>query len=740
MRRIATPLGVLVLAAWAIFAAFDAGPPPTLGTATAQDAPASLDYDHVEIPFFTDWIASGHADLNSESFVHWQGDDPPLVPERCATCHSSAGHADFLGLDGSAFGSVDQPAEAGVLQCTTCHNEVNATRTEITMPSGVVVTGLGSEVSCMTCHQGRASGLSVAEAVEGFEPDEVMADQGFINIHYAASAATNLGSDGMGGFQYEGQIYDGRFEHVESANTCQSCHDPHSLEIKVESCASCHRGVETIDDVRDIRMRGSAVDYDGDGNTRTGIATEIDNLRYLLMDALQAYATDVIGAPIVYDSSAYPYWFVDTNGDGMSSPDEANFGNQYRSWTPRLLQAAYNYQAVYKDPGGYAHNPKYQIQLLHDSIMDLASAMGEGSMAIERPASTDATLAQASYDHSDTLALLPALDTSMLDLIHRNDAGHFDVTSEAWRHWDEDGAVPARCSTCHSADGLPFVAEHGVQIEQEIAGGMKCTTCHVAEDDFDMIAMEEVTFPSGASLTFGTDGDNLCATCHQGRASKVSVDARIGDVDDDVISDALGFINIHYAPSAATIMGGDAMGGYEYAGKTYVGTWGHDDYDVAATCTSCHSAHSGTVNVAGNCADCHDGVATVDDIRMLREYVGDYDGDGVETGTYYEIANLTDMVYEAMQAYSRDVIGTTVVYDSHAYPYFFADENDDGEADGRYATWTPRLMRAAYNYQYASKDYGGYVHNGQYMIQLLHDTLEDLGVDVSNLDRPDEPF
>ena len=40
--------------------------------------------------------------------------------------------------------------------------------------------------------------------------------------------------------------------------------------------------------------------------------------------------------------------------------------NRYRSWTPRLLKAAYNYQVVSKDPGAYTHNPTYALQLLHD--------------------------------------------------------------------------------------------------------------------------------------------------------------------------------------------------------------------------------------------------------------------------------------------------------------------------------------------------------------------------------------
>ena len=54
-----------------------------------------------------------------------------------------------------------------------------------------------------------------------------------------------------------------------------------------------------------------------------------------------------------------------------ATPDEANYGNKYASWTPRLLKAAYNYQVTLKDLGGYAHGGKYMIQLLFDSTADL---------------------------------------------------------------------------------------------------------------------------------------------------------------------------------------------------------------------------------------------------------------------------------------------------------------------------------------------------------------------------------
>lgn len=60
--------------------------------------------------------------------------------------------------------------------------------------------------------------------------------------------------------------------------------------------------------------------------------------------------------------------------------------------------------------------------------------------------------------------------------------------------------------------------------------------------------------------------------------------------------------------------------------------------------------------------------------------------------------------------------------------------------DNRYQSWTPRLLKAAYNYQVATKDPGGYVHNPRYMLQIMYDSLQDLSqqveVDMSGMARP----
>lgn len=161
-----------------------------------------------------------------------------------------------------------------------------------------------------------------------------------------------------------------RFTHVRSITQCIDCHDPHSLEIEVQSCVRCH-GTE---DLRAIRT--SMVDYDGDGHTDSGIYAEISALSRTLREAIDTYSINIIQTEIAY-VDRFPY-FVHAEGS-------EDAGTTYTSWTPRLLRAAYNYKFVTSDPGAYAHNPHYAIQLLHDSITDLGGAMGHHYPIGERP-------------------------------------------------------------------------------------------------------------------------------------------------------------------------------------------------------------------------------------------------------------------------------------------------------------------------------------------------------------------
>jgi hypothetical protein len=154
----------------------------------------------------------------------------------------------------------------------------------------------------MQCHQGRSSTVQVAAAIEEAgltgDPDTISEELGFINIHYYAAAATRLGTEAKGGFEYEGKSYDARFDHVAGYDSCQDCHNPHTLELKVEECSVCHTDVASAEDLENIRMQGSLVDYDGDGDVSESIQAELDGMRAMLLQAIRAYASEVSGTAI----------------------------------------------------------------------------------------------------------------------------------------------------------------------------------------------------------------------------------------------------------------------------------------------------------------------------------------------------------------------------------------------------------------------------------------------------------
>ncbi|HEY6020602.1 MAG TPA: hypothetical protein VIY48_12145, partial [Candidatus Paceibacterota bacterium] len=466
-KRMLVLAGVCLLVAVVLVACAPKAGPTAAATETAVPQPT------VEVPFLESFLGSGHADAKAEAFNHWNtpaaGATAAAVPATCAKCHTSAGFQDFV-----ANGKVtaDVPAPAGTLGCVTCHNPAAMALTSVTFPSGKVVeTSEEGEARCMTCHQGRESKTSVDKQITDFnatDADKVPApikdattgkdrNFGFLNVHYFAAGATLYGSQAEGGYQYDGKSYDPKFRHVEGYDTCIGCHDQHATQVRVNDCAKCHEGVKTVDDLKNNRENGSLVDYNGNGDIKEGIYYELKGLQDILYGSIQAYATEVAGAPIVYDAATYPYFLAaDANGQVLKDDKGAAVG--YKNWTPRLLKAAFNYQVSSKDPGAFAHNAKYIMELLYDSVDDLNGK-------ISKP-----------------------VDMTKLA---RDDAGHFAGDTEPFRHWDEEGEVAAGCAKCHSATGLPeylanggteVVTKSGVQITgvvaQPIANGFACSTCH----------------------------------------------------------------------------------------------------------------------------------------------------------------------------------------------------------------------------------------------------------------------
>jgi hypothetical protein len=748
------------------------------------------------VPYYDEWYNSPHNDSTAEAFTHWDEDADQDIEASCAKCHSTPGFEDFLGEDGSAAGTVESDAPIGTtVECIACHNDSALVYSEVTFPSGAVIDGLGREAVCMTCHQGRESTESVDDKIAAANPpddDTVMPDVGFINVHYYPAAATRYGGEVDGGYTYSDKIYDVLFKHVPGLERCQDCHDQHTLEIRLDVCADCHN-VTTKNDLYAIRSESSRViDYDGDGDMVEGIFHEIDTLRDKLLQAMQAYATEVIGQPLAYEEHTYPYWFKDTNGDGVADPTEAVFPNRYTTFTARLLKASYNFQYATKDPGGFAHNGKFVIQILHDSIEDVNGA-------ISTPVDMSAAV--------------------------RNDHGHFDATSEAFRHWDEDGEVQAACAKCHSASaGFEEFLTYATATAQEIANGFDCAVCHTTFDTFETRRITQVTFPPvpGGRTTPAIPGSvptddplvqsNMCITCHQGRVSKKTIDDAITNwiaagKPAYPTSGSLGFQNVHYLSAAADVFGTEAQVAYEYtrnygaitivpwvngtayavgtlvsnAGRTYQcitagtsdvdpgsgpkttglniadgtvrwKTWYSNKFPHAApgsntnNCVFCHSPSETKHTFLPNdnidtCKICHSGLTNdVSVIRLNRPH--DYDGDGNTTEKLNdEVQGLAARLLTAIQAYAT-THGGPIAYDGHAYPYFFKDLNANGIVDPNeavssngYRNYDEKLLPACHNYQQTQKEPGAWAHSVDYVAQCCYDGIADLGGNLAGLTR-----
>jgi len=722
LKKLLVLIGVMLVVAVALAAC--GGAATTAPTAAATEAPV-VAVALPETPYLAEWQGSAHNNVTGEQFRHWDdvAANPDGVPTTCAKCHTSTGYQDFLGLDGSEAGKVDAAVPAAnsqSIQCVACHNAGTISKTTVVFPSGVEIKA-GDDVRCMECHQGRESKVSIDKTIalfgENVDVDAVPAavkdangkdvSLGFKNIHYFAAAATLYGGMTHGGYEYEGKAYDSKNTHVAGFDSCTGCHDPHTLKVRVEKCAECHEGVATVDDLKNVRMVSSTPDYDGDGNAEEGMFYEIEGLQTILLAEIQKYALAKGGAEIKYDAATYPYFM---GADGKAYP----------SWTPRLLKAAYNYQVSIKDPGAFAHGNKYIVQLLFDSISDLGG------------------------------------DTSKLA---RTDAKHFAGDTMPFRDWDlnADGSpnyiVPFGCVKCHTAQGLPtFLADGGTTVvtsngststtgvqSMPSANGFMCTTCHNGAAFPERLAVASVVFPSGKTVSLGgkdadgkfvADDGNLCISCHMGRESTSSMNAALRGKDLDKVDAGVRFKNIHYLAAGATLFGGDVQGAYQYEGKVYLGQNMHASKDGKMNkCQDCHDVH-GLKPKVESCETCHD---TKDPTAIRGDATPDYDGDGnVTEGIKGEVDTLAEALFAEMQTYAA-ANGGEIKYDGAAYPYFFG-------ADGKqYATWTPRLVKAAFNYQYSQKDPGAFVHNPKYVIQFLIDSIEDLGGKVSTYTRPEVP-
>ena len=313
----------------------------------------------------------GHFNRSGGAFHDW--DKEKEVPAACARCHGANSVPEYL-KEGKT--TATQHVKNG-FACTNCHADMVTYErhkvAKVTFASGINVdTGKNDANLCMTCHQGRESTASVNKAIAGKDMDKPDPAINFVHVHYYPAGATVYGTEAKVAYEYAGKSYAGRFAHMPNVSTCTGCHQPHTGELKVDRCGGCHDGINTVADVTRIRMLSKG-DFDGNGKEE-GMGREVETMKAELYVAIQTYAKNVGGTPIAFTKAAFPYWHADTNGNGRIDPEEVKPANKYPAYTPRLLQAVYNYTFALRDTGAAYHNGSYVLQILYDSLESLAAS------------------------------------------------------------------------------------------------------------------------------------------------------------------------------------------------------------------------------------------------------------------------------------------------------------------------------------------------------------------------------
>ena len=264
------------------------------------------------------------------------------------------------------------PSTPNGLECYTCHatfapDYLVSIPAKTWLPDGTTVNLPGNDNLCANCHIGRASKTTLEATLAKGGP------LAFVNIHYLAAAGSREGTLAKIGYEYPGKTYAGRLNH-QGGVQCTSCHDPiqsnHTFQIADvfgQRCQLCHADQTRAEDIRLVHL----LDYDGDGDTTESLKSEVDGMAARLLTAMRAQTAN----GICYQADTYPYFFKDTDIDGVCSASEAVSTNAYGPFSPALLKAAYNYQLSRKDPGVWAHNFEYVGQLLFDSVEDLSGVI-----------------------------------------------------------------------------------------------------------------------------------------------------------------------------------------------------------------------------------------------------------------------------------------------------------------------------------------------------------------------------
>jgi len=161
-------------------------------------------------------------------------------------------------------------------------------------------------------------------------------------------------------------------------------HMSHGATENTAFCeGSCHSSMNSLDDPVEFAHTD---DWDGYGLTISAKDEVAYLMSILLYNAIETFDGNNDSTPDVYYLGGYPYfqlYHLDNRGNPIDvSPADGVPDFPTQTWEPATAKAVFNWQFLHGEPGAYAHNPKYAVQLLRDSYNDLLDAQPAGAPSI----------------------------------------------------------------------------------------------------------------------------------------------------------------------------------------------------------------------------------------------------------------------------------------------------------------------------------------------------------------------
>lgn len=311
----------------------------------------------------------------------------------CNRCHTTTGFIKYITTgDATPWGSTSDKTKE-MLGCNACHIDYSFALRPANPAHGKYTGGevtypdVGTSNLCLNCHVGRESGNTIKNIQRNYT------SAGFVNSHYLTAGGIIFGEIG---YEYAGRDYadpagykhryigtsDSRGNSVVAGNSgpCVGCHLANKTQPGEKHTFKPYIIVAGASKEAATPLSPTCVGCHTSNPDRTFLEVTWKP-RYQATLLSLKYFLETNQYRKLYFNASNPYFFLDSNGDGVLSASEAVGSNVQKKWHsvggPEVdlvvtgknnMGAAFNYNLLIHDRGGVAHNRYYTRRLIYDAI------------------------------------------------------------------------------------------------------------------------------------------------------------------------------------------------------------------------------------------------------------------------------------------------------------------------------------------------------------------------------------